>query len=558
MNFLYFLERIAFGFWDAIRRVAGIVFPFLTSARELRRLGHALRWILHILLLVAILVGAYFLGRALSLDSVLIGPKPLRPYWLCIIILLIYVLAWMAWWLWKLLGPEEEYIEFADIKDAWEEGLRALSQAGISLTDAPLFLVLGKPQGGHDPMFVSAQLQLLVKGAPTRDDAPVRIFANRDAIFVTCAGASLLGRQTAILAGDGVDVFNSPGTGAAPLELAGGGPIDPFATLAAKGKQKDILQVLAKAREEGRGPDQLTDEERAKVKMLQAEAETEDLKRLARARPHLLKNTAEAEWLSARLRYLCRLMTHDRTPYCPLNGMLMLVPFAGTDSDEDANQTGAICHQDLVTARKALRVNCPVFAMFSDLESATGFRQFIQRFPSDQKARRLGQRFPLVPDLADAESHAEYTDRCAQWICTSLLPTWVYKLFRIESPGKGDPWEVMYENSRLYQLLNQLRERKARFGRILSRSFSMEKGDPMLFGGCYIAATGRDLLQEQAFTAGVLRRLMDEQDYVSWTNEALRQESRMQKIARLGYIGTVVGSVLLVALTIVFWDKIRR
>src|SRR5205085_10340970 len=75
--------------------------------------------------------------------------------------------------------------------------------AGIDLTAAPLFLVLGRPAGGEAALFQAAQLQLAVKMAPPRGDAPLHVFANRDGIYVTCAGASLLGRQSLLFVGVG-------------------------------------------------------------------------------------------------------------------------------------------------------------------------------------------------------------------------------------------------------------------------------------------------------------------------------------------------------------------
>ena len=55
---------------------------------------------------------------------------------------------------------------FPDISEAWEQGGRALNQAGIDLTEVPLFLVLGKPRAAEEALFTGGQLQLAVKQAP--------------------------------------------------------------------------------------------------------------------------------------------------------------------------------------------------------------------------------------------------------------------------------------------------------------------------------------------------------------------------------------------------------
>src|SRR5207302_3481812 len=66
---------------------------------------------------------------------------------------------------------------------------------------APLYLVLGRPVAGDDALFQAAEQQMAVR-APTATDAPLRVYANRDAIFVVCAGASAWGRFCALMAGE--------------------------------------------------------------------------------------------------------------------------------------------------------------------------------------------------------------------------------------------------------------------------------------------------------------------------------------------------------------------
>src|SRR5205807_2466832 len=99
--------------------------------------------------------------------------------------------------LWDLLGAEEES-SFPDIDEAWDQAVRALSREGISLNDVPLFVVLGKPVGTEEALFTASGLNLSVRGAPHRD-APVRVYGNRDGVYVTCPGASLTPLLTDLL-----------------------------------------------------------------------------------------------------------------------------------------------------------------------------------------------------------------------------------------------------------------------------------------------------------------------------------------------------------------------
>src|SRR5207253_4823063 len=117
---------------------------------------------------------------------------------------------------------------------------------------------------------------------------------------------------------------------------------------------------------------------------------------------------------------------------------------------EDAVNTGVVCQQDVRTARQAFQVNCPLFVLICDMETASGFREFVARFPSDQRQRRLGHRFPLLPDLANGDTLENLADRGVQWLCNALLPSRVYQLFRLEAPGREDLAAAVRGNARLY------------------------------------------------------------------------------------------------------------
>ncbi len=553
---LAFLEKIAVGFWDVIRRIAGLIMPFFSQARDFQGYSRALKWTLHILVLIGIVVGLWWIDVKFQLAGLLaVGTKhvgklnvPIGDFWLPIIFLLVYVLGWLAWWLWRLLGPEEESSAFPDIDEAWDEAKQALGQAGIELTEVPLFFMLGKPMGGEAALFQAADLRLVVKQTPSRTNAPIKVFANHEGIYITCAGASLLGKQAAILSGE--EEAKQPGGQAAYVPPGDGEGGDGFQTLRPAGKLRDMQGVLARAREQGRGPEQLTDEEKREIRQLVAEEEKEHVAKARRAQANLLKNAAEVERSTARLAHVCRIIARDRRPYCPLNGVMVLVPFAAGDSDELANQTAEVVQRDLGTTRRVFKVQCPTFAMLCDLETADGFREFIERFPEGQKQRRVGQRFPLVPDLPDNDSLPAMVDRGVTWICQALFPNWVYKMFRIEGPGQ-DSAPVTQGNAKLYELMSTMRERQRRFSRVVTRWLSSDTGGLPLFGGCYVAGTGnRDPDREQAFVPGVFRRLIENQDFISWNDQALTEDEDYNRWTTRGYLILGACVVLGVALLI--------
>ena len=184
-----------------------------------------LKWVLHVLFVALIMTGLWFLGWRLGLDRhIRVSSLYLRTAWLPILFLLFYILCWLARSLWTLLGPEQLADDHPDIDLAWGEGLTGLAEAGVGITEAPLFLVLGRPAGSERSLFNAGGLRLMVKQIPRRPDAPVALSANSDVVFVTAAGASLLGRYAGLLhgLGDGEDSEFNENAGETPRAPATG------------------------------------------------------------------------------------------------------------------------------------------------------------------------------------------------------------------------------------------------------------------------------------------------------------------------------------------------
>src|SRR5262249_61409054 len=84
----------------------------------------------------------------------------------------------------------------------------------------PLFLVLGQPEGSEQALFQASGLSWQVSHA-LPSAPPIRVRANRDGIYVTCAGASLLGRQAATLAGKAAPGEDEPADDTEPYDPMG-------------------------------------------------------------------------------------------------------------------------------------------------------------------------------------------------------------------------------------------------------------------------------------------------------------------------------------------------
>lgn len=509
--------------WNTAVWLVKLVLPIFAKARDFRGISPAVRWTLHIVLVLAVLIGLGAVNRRYKDLQANLGDAPewLKLNWLPLLALVIYALLFLAWCLWKLLGAEGPESEYREIDQAWDEATAALDRAGIDLRDCPLFLVLGHSEGGEDALFAGAGFTPIVNGAPERGDSPLHVYADREAIYVTCAGASVLGRQAAILAGTGGD---SASGNEGPSAVDEGKTLMPGADdKSLANPLKDIQDIIARAEREGRKLEDLVDEDRKRLAIA---------KRRSNPRPPL--DVKVAEEFSGALRHLCRLIVRDRSPYCPANGILVLLPFASSDSERDADQTASAAQRDVANARAAFQLHLPVFVLVADVETAKGFREFVLRLPAAHRRQGLGQRFPLVPDL-DPDAIAEKVDESVRFIFHGLLPYWIFSRFRIEEPGQADGANLLRGNAELYQLLSELRVREARFGRIVSRAVVPEDGSPPLYGGTYIAGTGIDPT-EQAFVRRVFDRLNESQSYVSWSDSALQEEAYYDRAARYGYV----------------------
>jgi len=484
------------------------------------------RIILHVFLFIAVVLGLWWLNYVLDLDKVLRPPWPaFSRYWLPTLFVLGYLLYWLGKMLWRLLTPEKELSNFPDIDEAWDAGIHALKEAGITPGLVPMFLVLGRPQSSPRHLFDAAHMKFTVKHIPRAGDAPIHFTAGPDAIFVTCEGASLLGQQVRQLAQED-----------APAEEDRPNPLT-------------HPPVLEYDEPEGEKPAVPMEMRTVSVIMLSDELPDQALK-VKKKRVPLLKNTEEVEKQTDRLAHLCRLMVKQRQPYCPINGLLLVLPLGATDTLEDASETGAVCQHDLGTIRGVLQLHCPLYVLLADMEQVPGFSELLEQFP-DARQRRyvLGQPYPLLPDL-DREELPRSVGKGVQWLFETLFPTNVYKLLRAERADEGRG-AVLQANARLYQLLVQMRQRHRAFHHILTRSLATSSAGPLLFGGCFLAATGADAEKEQAFVHGVFRSLIENQNYVSWSKDALEEEAEYARWTRIGYL--VILALLGSAVLLVYW-----
>jgi hypothetical protein len=483
-----------------------LAFPMFSRASTAAGGGDSpARWMARIALVAVVLLILWLINQSerFGLPSAITAPSIAR-IWLPLFVLCLYLMLWLGWWLYRVLNQDIAPVasEFPDIDRAWGQALDALNRADIQLDSAPLFLVLGWPSSSEDTFFHAAGIRGPVKQVPNDPGEPLHVTANRDGIWLTCRGASLLGQVKSAGAG------GTQGSGEETLSTLTEEPADPFKTMGVGQGGGETLRI---------------EDFMANFK------KTQESPRSA-PRP---KKVAEAAVHLARLKHLCRLIIRDRQGFCPVNSVLLVLPITAADSRNDLGELADACRKDLTTAFDVFRMRCPVLAMICGLETMPGFADLVERLPAEQVRKRMGQRFPLVPDLA-ANAVPDQVESAVESIAGSLFPSMVHAMFQVESPGGDAPEEVLRTNSQLFRFLDGILAKSERLARLVKDCLPTLRGEPLMFGGCYFTGTGRDSATEQAFVSGVLARMIKEdQDSVTWTEETIAEDAGALRLARV-------------------------
>jgi hypothetical protein len=489
--------------WELIKALFYLAFPMAIGARGGRSdmAGSAGVWVARAILVMAGLAGLTMLNQWERLN--LRGLLPygwISRYWLPSVALCLYAMTWLGWWLYRLLNLEVPVVatDYPDIDRAWDLAVEALGRAGIGLDSTPLFLVLGGSSSGEESLFRAGAIKAQVSQVPKDPGEPLHVTANNDGIWVTCPGTSVLGQQ--LLAREGAGV----GSGEVSLDTLSGDPGDAFKTMGI-----------------GAGETLRVEDFMASLKKAQAQPRPGGRSR----------NAVNSEKYAARLRYLCHLIARDRGGLCPINGVLVVLPVTLADPGTSIAEICAAAKTDLADAFDVLRMRCPVLFLVSDLDRLKGFADLIERLPSSQRSNRMGQRFPLVPDLDADEVPARIKDSIT-WIGTSLFPTMVNSLYQTESPGGEDVTDLVRANSQLFRFLATMRDRRDRLAQLVRDCIPVLPDEPILYRGCYLAGTGPDPSTGQAFAPGVFILLIKQQDNVTWTEAAIGQDAAYSRLSR--------------------------
>lgn len=453
------------------------------------------------------------------------------PRWLIIplLVIVIPVVVYHALKLWL----EGEVSPFPDIDFAWKTGLADLERNGMDLSQVPIFLVLGTADEAQNrALFDASRLSFRLRELPP-GPAALHWYANPDGIFLVCTDTGCLSALSGIAKKSSQD------------------ETDAQAMRSAQQASRSIHQTVV-PEDEDAGSDSGKPDVRGTMNIRGTmvigggmEAE-EGATTAAAERKAIVLSPDEVALQTRRLEYVCRLIRRARQPFCPINGILTLLPYDLIErGPRDAIQLQRGIRSDLWVIRRELKLRCPTTALVVGMETESGFRELLRRVGRDRsRAQRFGKGYSLWNPPTQPQMEAVAAHACG------AFEDWVYSLFRekgsLEKPG----------NTKLYALLCKIRrDATVRLTGILRGGYAPDPQEdqdvePLLFGGCYFAALGEEE-RGQAFVKSVFDKMMEQQEELDWTQAALIDEARYAQLAKL-VLGVDVAMLLALAGLIVY------
>src|SRR5262245_59031616 len=194
---------------EGVAWLFGLAFPMFSAKAAGADVANPQgRWVARVVLVLFGLTGLFLINqlKIIGIPNWIHRYPMIGKVWLPLFGLGVYVLLWLGWWLYRVLsqdvGPEQS--EFPDIDHAWAQAMDALNRNEIQLDATPLFLVLGWTSGSEEAFFHAGGIRAKVKQVPQDRSEPLHVTADRDGIWVTCPGISLLSQQNPALRGGSV------------------------------------------------------------------------------------------------------------------------------------------------------------------------------------------------------------------------------------------------------------------------------------------------------------------------------------------------------------------
>lgn len=537
---VYHVMNTVLSLLRAVLRWLGVLFGLIPRAGRLPPYVYSL---IHYAIIIAITATlAWYSPRLIPEARVPISNWFVQRYYVAIQFVLFYLFVRML-----IAGVRlflaRDVSEFEDIDRAWDAGLEALAREGYDLQWLPIFVVNGATAAQRKSLFESARLPWKVQGIDDPRLGAVTFHACDEGLFICLNSVGAMASQLEKPALSRIASGNPRGTNVAQATLRPG----QIQAAAEQTRRPDQLQsalagqtlapgAIAAAASStiapppaGRYGETIRPGEIAAAVSAPSGARQAPLEKLSQEEQRLSRR---------RLLYFCERLVAERGSYCPMNGLLQLIPLQWTQNAMFEPLQAAVA-QDLQTLHDGLHLQFPVVCLHSGLEDITGLTQFLERgrvLDSRFRDSRAGSRYPAGLPI-DEKSSTWVVERSLQW-----FRDWVYAEFakNLASP----------QNRQLYQFFCSLSERRGRLARQMRAAVGeLKLLQPVRLSGCYFAGTGPEA-NRQSFVHGVLQRLMSEQNDVAWMPE---WRSRNRRCVALTVLLALMSFAILAADVFLAW-----
>jgi hypothetical protein len=413
------------------------------------------------------------------------------------LLLLLVLVPWLVYQAARL-WLEHQGGRWPDIAAAWSAAVAELGRQQITLTEAPLFLVLGSDGGPLERALLGDSPTPLVVEQSPAGGGPLHVYASRDAIFVCCSGAGQTASAAAAVKAASVEGMTVGGD-AQPADAPAGG-----------------WQPVAR-----QGPS-----------------------------PRTAKERREA---SDRLEYACIQLLQARIPLAAVNGVVVMLPLqVNRDGDADAVSLGQAVGEDLATVIRVLGVLAPVTLVAGVLQDDPAIDDLLTRLDAGKRDAACGHAFP--PGLPPTPEHLHGLAFNATGSLMDMLAELLLDPRRIADQPANRHLLAMLGRLRLHVGTQLARLLPQAFSPELHRGADGHGGGLPLLAGCYVvslsAASGR-----RAFVRGMLEAVVQVQGELDWTDESLRADRWAGRVSRILF--TAVAVMVAAIVTIVWWSMSR-
>ena len=502
---------------------------------EKTRFERNIRRLRNFLLFILISVLLWFVTTQTRLDSSVRAPLLfLRPFWLVLLFWSIVMTYISARKLFHALRHKPAPRLFPEMEENWNYIKKAIAELNVYPRDLPVILVLGhRPLDG--PHYFD-HLQLRLRNVRLRNDSETlfHVDLTDNAIIVTCQTASLLGSLSRR-----IELNKNP------LHASSSSPKSGLNTNKSRvlGLSGETDQPKPSARQNGGAVDSNL-----------VETNFADLGAFSITPP-------EIEQISAKLRHLCELIGTDRSPLCPLNSILLVLPKEITDSELLTANAIEMSRLDMKTIRTATGMDLPYAVLGTNLQYTRGFGELVKSLDSNSKLCYLGLALHTRIDIT-AEMWKQQIRKGMRWFRQSVLPALVIReMLQIppsaigaQASGRG---RIIESNHTSYRFLQDVVKqwRRLEYFSVRIGQFELDhKTVNPRFAGLFLTGLENNEIGRWLFMHELLKHLLTQQNSVSWTPEALAQNRARRRIAILvlGLLAALFGCLVTLFIWICF------